>query len=37
MAITINEVSFASVAENIIPEVTEVTETVDNVYNRTPW
>ena len=33
MVIPINEVSLASVAENILPEVTY---TIDNIYGRTP-
>ena len=37
MVIPINEASLASAAENIIPEVTEVTYTVDNIDNLTPW
>ena len=34
MAIKINEVSLASAAEKILPEVTD---TVDNIDDRTPW
>ena len=35
MVILINEVNFSVAAENILPEVTEVTDTVDNIDDRT--
>ena len=34
MVIPINEVSLASAVENILPELTD---TVDNIDDRTPW
>ena len=37
MVMPINDVSLYYAEENILTEVTEVTDTVENIYNRTSW